>query len=403
MLTAIGVVAFVVALLTSVMIHEAGHFVTARRFGMKATQFFVGFGPTLWSTRRGETEYGVKAIPAGGFVKIVGMTPLEQVEPGDEDRAFYQQPAGRRTIVLVAGSFMHFVIAVVLVLFASFAIGQVVEDSPALAKTTDCVASGDDQTCGKGDAVQAPAKAAGIKPGDVVVTIDGKKVKDGTDFVKTVRKSAGEPLALGLLRDGQPVNVTVLPVPVERPSLTDEDETEQVGAIGVTVQRRLATERQGFVQSLQDSGSTMGLIVKSIGSTFTDKLGTITEIYTPERDPNGFVGPVGAGRISGEVLASQETPGVKALSFIGIIAGLNFFVGVFNLLPLLPLDGGHIAVVWFESARDRIRRARGYVGELQRVDLTKLMPLTYVVVLLFVGLTLWILGADIVNPVKLPQ
>jgi membrane-associated protease RseP (regulator of RpoE activity) len=402
-LTAIGVVAFVVALLTSVMIHEAGHFVTARRFGMKATQFFVGFGPTLWSTRRGETEYGVKAIPAGGFVKIVGMTPLEEVEPGDEGRAFFKQPAGRRTVVLMAGSFMHFVIAVVLVLFASFAIGQVVESSPALARTTDCVASGDDQTCGTGDAVPAPAKAAGVKPGDIVAAIDGKKIKDGDDFVRTVRKSAGEPLVLTVLRDGKKVDLTVLPVPVERPSLTDEKKTERVGAIGVTVQRRLVTERQGAVQALKDSGSTMGLIVKAIGTTFTDKLGTLSKIYTPERDPNGFVGPVGAGRISGEVLASHETNSVKALSFIGLIAGLNFFVGVFNLLPLLPLDGGHIAVVWFETARDRIRRARGYVGELQRVDLTKLMPLTYAVVLAFVGLTLWILGADIVNPVKLPQ
>jgi membrane-associated protease RseP (regulator of RpoE activity) len=406
-LTAIGVVAFVVALLTSVMIHEAGHFLTARRYGMKATQFFVGFGPTLWSTRRGETEYGVKAIPAGGFVKIVGMTPLEHVEPGDEDRAFYRQPAGRRTVVLVAGSFMHFVICGVLVLFASFAIGQVAETSPALAKTTDCVASitddSSDQSCDNPAAVPAPAKSAGIQPGDVVTAIDGKPVKDGDDFVHTVRKSAGKPLALTVRRDGKDISFTVLPAPVDRPTLDDPKKTETVGAIGVTVQRRLVTERQSAGQALKDSGTTMGLIVKAIGSTLTDKLGTITKIYTPERDPNGFVGPVGAGRISGEVLASQETPGVKALSFIGIIAGLNFFVGVFNLLPLLPLDGGHIAVVWFESARDRIRRARGYVGELQRVDITKLMPLTYAVVLAFVGLTLWILGADIVNPVKLPQ
>jgi membrane-associated protease RseP (regulator of RpoE activity) len=402
-LTAIGVVAFVVALLTSVMIHEAGHFLTARRYGMKATQFFVGFGPTLWSTRRGETEYGVKAIPAGGFVKIVGMTPLEQVEPGDEDRAFFKQPAGRRTVVLVAGSFMHFVICLVLVLVASFAIGQVVETSPALAKTTDCVASGTDQSCGKGDAVVAPAKAAGVQPGDVVVAIDGKKIGNGDDFVRTVRKSPGEPIVISVLRDGKQLDLTVLPVPVDRPSLTKENQTERVGAIGVTVQRRLVTERQGAAQALKDSGSTMGLIVKAIGTTFTDKLGSITKIYTPERDPEAFVGPLGAARISGEVLASQETTGVKVLGFLGLMAGLNFFVGVFNLLPLLPLDGGHIAVVWFETARDRIRRARGYVGELQRVDLTKLMPLTYAVVLAFVGLTLWILGADIVNPVKLTQ
>jgi membrane-associated protease RseP (regulator of RpoE activity) len=402
-LTAIGIVAFVVALLTSVMIHEGGHFLTARRYGMKATQFFVGFGPTLWSTRRGETEYGVKAIPAGGFVKIVGMTPLEEVEPGDEDRAFFRQPAGKRTVVLMAGSFMHFVIAVVLVLIASFAIGQVVETSPALAKTSDCVASGTDQACGKAGAVPAPAKAAGVRPGDVVTAIDGRKVKDGEDFVTRVRASAGKPLVLTLLRHGQSVQLTVLPVPVDRPSLKDPKKTETVGAIGVNVQQRLVTQRQGFVQSFKDSGTTMGLIVKSIGTTLTAKLGTVTKLYSPHRDPAGLIGPVGAGRISGEVLASQETTGVKALTFIGIIASLNFFVGVFNLLPLLPLDGGHIAVVWFETARDRLRRMRGYVGELQRVDLTKLMPLTYAVVLAFIGLTVWILGADIVNPVKLPQ
>jgi membrane-associated protease RseP (regulator of RpoE activity) len=402
-LAVVGIVAFVVALLTSVMIHEGGHFYFARRFGMKATQFFVGFGPTLWSTRRGETEYGVKAIPAGGFVKIVGMTPLEDVEPGDEDRAFYRQPPGKRTIVLAAGSVMHFLIAVVLVLFSSFAIGQVVESSPALAKTSDCVASGAKQTCDQPGAVPAPAKAAGVRPGDVVVQISGKKIQDGEAFVRAVRSSAGTPLNVVVLRDGKRVALTVTPAAVDRPSLDDPKKTERVGAIGVTVQRRLVTERQGVVQSFKDSGTTLGLIVKSIGTTLTDKLGTIRTLYSPHRDPNGFVGPYGAGRISGEVLASHETAGVKALTFLGIIAGLNFFVGVFNLLPLLPLDGGHIAVVAFETARDKLRRARGYVGELQRVDLTKLMPLTYAVVLAFIGLTVWILGADIVNPVRLPQ
>jgi len=402
-LTAIGVTAFVVALLTSVMIHEAGHFVTARRYGMKATQFFVGFGPTLWSTRRGETEYGVKAIPAGGFVKIIGMTPIEEVEAGDEDRAFYRQPAGRRTVVLAAGSFMHFVIATVLVVFSSFAIGQVVEAAPNLASTQECVNSGTDQACGKAGAVPGPAKAAGVQPGDVVVSVGGTKVEDGDAFVKKVRASAGVPLSLVVERDGQRKQLTVTPVPVERPTLKDPKKTEVVGAIGVNVQRRIITERHGVVQSFKDSGSTMGLIVSAIGTTFTDKLGTIADLYGPHRDRNGFVGPVGAGRISGEVLASDETTSVKILGFLGLIAGLNFFVGVFNLLPLLPLDGGHIAIVLFETARDRLRRMRGYVGELQRVDVNKLMPLTYAVVLLFIGLTVWIMGADIVNPVKLSQ
>ena len=396
-----GILAFVVALLVSVMIHEAGHFVTARRFGMKATHFFVGFGPTLWSTKRGETEYGVKAIPAGGFVKIVGMTPLEEIPPGDEDRAFYQQPAGQRTDVLAAGSFMHFVIALVLILISSFAIGRVVEGAPALAATSECVASDAAAECEAAGAVPGPAKAAGIQPGDVVVAIEGKRVKDSEEFVRTVRRSGGQPLDLTVRRDGKNRDVTVTPATVTRPSLDDKDVKEQVGAIGVTVQRRLATERVGPAAALKDSGETMGLIVKGIGVTLTEKLGTITKLYGDDRDPEGFIGVYGAGRISGEVLASQETTAVKLLTFLGLIAGLNFFVGVFNLLPLLPLDGGHIAVLLFEQGRDRIRRMLGYRGALQRVDLTKLMPVTYAVVLAFVGLTVWILGADIVNPITL--
>jgi membrane-associated protease RseP (regulator of RpoE activity) len=206
-----------------------------------------------------------------------------------------------------------------------------------------------------------------------------------------------------VLRDGVRTNLTLTPAAVERPSLADPRKTERVGAIGVSVQARYVTERQGPVDALKSTGTTMGLIVKGIGVTLTDKLGTITSLYSNNRDPNGFVGVVGASRISGEVLASQETFGVKLLTFLGIIAGLNFFVGVFNLLPLLPLDGGHIAVLAFEQARDRIRRLFGYRGPLRRVDLTKLMPLTYAVVLLFIGLTVWIMGADIVNPVRLPQ
>jgi membrane-associated protease RseP (regulator of RpoE activity) len=157
------------------------------------------------------------------------------------------------------------------------------------------------------------------------------------------------------------------------------------------------------VAAIKDTGETMGLIVKGIGITVTEKLGTITTLYGDDRDPEGFIGVVGASRISGEVLASHETFTVKVLTFLSIIAGLNFFIGVFNLLPLLPLDGGHIAVLAFEQGRDRIRRMFGYRGALQRVDLNKLMPLTYAVVLLFVGLTVWIMGADIVNPVRLPQ
>jgi membrane-associated protease RseP (regulator of RpoE activity) len=199
--------------------------------------------------------------------------------------------------------------------------------------------------------------------------------------------------------------VTLTPVPVQRPVLsTDPQErrrTETVGAIGIALEFRQGTERLGPVAAVEHSLDTMGQMLTGIVTTFQEKLPSITKVYSDDRDREGFVGVVGAGRISGEVLASQETLGVKILGFLLLVAGLNFFVGVFNLLPLLPLDGGHLAVLGFEQARHRVRRAFGYTGPVRRVDLTKLLPLTYAVVLFFAAFTVWLLGADLVNPIRL--
>lgn len=407
-MTAVGIVAFVVALLVSVMLHEGGHFLTARRFGMKATQFFVGFGPTLWSTRRGETEYGVKAIPAGGFVKIVGMTPLEEIEPGDEDRAFYRQPARRKAVVLAAGSFMHFVIAVLLVFGVTYAVGVVDEEAPVLSAPIACVPvdiSKDSKPvtdCAAGATVPSPAQAAGLQDGDRVVAAAGKPVQTYRDFVEAVRAHPGTPLQLRVEREGQERDVTLTPVAVTRPDLQDIDRQVRVGAIGVG--QDLVTKRLGPVAAARESADRLGLIVTGTWTALTEKLPSIANVYDADRDREGVVGAVGAARVSGEVLAAEDLPfAVRVSDFLLLIAGLNLFVGVFNLLPLLPLDGGHLAVVGFEEARHRIRRALGRAGELQRVDMNKLLPLTYAVVLLFVGATVWIMGADIVNPIRLTQ
>lgn len=401
----LGFLGFVVALLISVSLHEGGHFWTARKFGMKATHFFVGFGPTIWSQRRGETEWGFKAIPAGGFVKIVGMTQLEEVDPGDEDRAFWKQPAKQRIVVLAAGSTVHFILAILLVVASALFIGKAVELNPGIGSISACVPAAYDGTCEDAGAVPAPASAAGLQAGDIVVAVDGEPVEDSLAFLRAVRASPGEPIALTVERDGSPRDVTVTPVAVERPVLSnreeDRDRLETVGAIGVGIEFRSGTERLGPIEAIGHSVDTMGQIVTGIWTTFSEKLGTITEVYGPERDPEGFIGIYGAGRISGEVLASDETLAYKVLGFLGLIAGLNFFVGVFNLLPLLPLDGGHIAVLLYEQARDKLKRLRGYTGELVRVDLTKLLPVTYAVVVFFAGFTLWLLGADIVNPITL--
>ena len=413
-MTTVGILAFVVALLVSVMLHEAGHFFTARHYGMKATQFFVGFGPTLWSRRSGETEYGVKAIPAGGFVKIIGMTPLEEIEPGDEDRVFYKQPAGRKAVVLVAGSTVHFLICIVLVFGTIFALGIPDATAPVLAKPQDCLvtsitagakipisALGKDGACPAGT-VPGVAAAAGIHAGDRVLSANGKKINRYTDFQKAVRASANTPLDVVVLRHGQRTTLTLTPALTTRPSLTNEKESVQVGAIGVAPDQN-TLRHVGLVGSFKETGTQLGALVTGTWDTLTKKLGTLGGVYDKNRDPTGFVGVVGVSRVSGEVFNAPIPFSTRLAGFLFIIAGLNLFVGIFNLLPLLPLDGGHIAVVFFEAARDKIKRARGYLGEVQRVDYNKLMPLTFGVVVLFAGFSVWLLGADIVNPIRITQ
>ena len=408
-----GIVAFVVALLISVTLHEAGHFFTARRFGMKASQFFVGFGPTVWSRTRGETEYGFKAIPAGGFVKIVGMTTLEEVDPADEPRAFWRQPARRRVIVLSAGSFMHFVIAALLVFGTTVFLGVADGSQPVISAPRPCMAESitsattslpsstpDASGACPAGTVASPAFAAGLRAGDRVVSAGGRPITDYTAFTKVVRASAGQPLALVVQRDGNPVSLTLTPAQTTRPALDDVKVSQQVGAVGVG-QDTSRLKHIGPVAAVGETGTQLKAILVGTYDTLTKKLGTIAGVYSKDRDPAGFVGIVGVSRVSGEVFNAPVPFASRLAGFLLLVAGLNLFVGIFNLLPLLPLDGGHIAVALYEQARDRVRRLFGYAGELKRVDLNKLLPLTYAVVIFFAAFTVFLMGADIVNPIKL--
>lgn len=399
LLQVVGFLVLFVGVLVSVMLHEAGHFATARRFGMKATQFFVGFGPTLWSTRRGETEYGVKALPVGGYVKIVGMTTLEPVEEADRPRAFFRAPAPQRAVVLCAGSFVHFLIAI-LVVFASVALlGVPRADAPVVGSVAPCVPAQATASCR--DPGGQPAPAAGrLREGDRVLAVDGRPVRSWRDVVVAVRAAPGRPVGLTVRRGGQQRDVTLTPVAVDRPALSGGG-SQRVGAVGVGP--GVALERPGPVGVVTTTGSLLGQMVTGTWETLAHRLGSVTKLYSPDRDRNGLIGVVGAGRVSGEVLAAREPLSLRVLDILLMLAGLNLFVGLFNLLPLLPLDGGHVAVLAFEQARDGLRRVRGYRGPLQRVDLTKLMPVTYVVVAAFATVTVLLLGADIVNPVRLTQ
>src|SRR5260370_40499817 len=218
----LGVAIFVVALLASIMLHEAGHFTTAKMFGMKATQFFVGFGRTVWSRQKGETEYGVKAIPAGGFVKIVGMTDLEDVDPADEPRSFRNQPGWQRIIVLAAGSFMHFVLALILLFALAIGIGQSNPNSTVISSITGCVpanasALSSNNPCGGHNLGKSPAKIAGLKPNDKIVSVAGKRISAWDQLHKVLKgQKAGVTIRMVVLRAGRDVRLSITPKAVPK-------------------------------------------------------------------------------------------------------------------------------------------------------------------------------------------
>lgn len=397
----VGALAFVLALLVSVVLHEGGHFATAKLFGMKATQFFVGFGPTLWSRRKGETEYGFKAIPAGGFVKIVGMTPLEELEdPDDQKRAFYKFPAGRRAIVLVAGSTMHFVLAVVLV-FAALLLAPIATGASVISTPATCLSADATKACTGADG-PSPAQAAGLRAGDRLISVGGRQVSTFGQLRDAIRadKSAS-PLTVRYQRAGQVLTTQITPVLQTQP--TASGGTQKVPVLGITPQ----VKHVGPVTAARQTITTLGTFITGTANSLAHFPQRVSTIFNHNRDPNGAVGVIGISKVSGDLLSGGLGGGgavgwdTRIADFLLLVAGVNLFVGVFNLLPLMPLDGGHLAVLGFEQSRDRIRRARGYRGPLKRVDLNKLLPATYAVVAIFATLTLVLAAADIVNPIHL--
>ena len=412
-----GVLLFALGILVSVCLHEAGHLVTAKRFGMKATQYFAGFGPTLWSFRRGETEYGVKAIPAGGFVKILGMTPLEdKLAPEDEHRAFWRQPVWQRTIVLVAGSATHFLLAALVFFGMAFTTGlpnpaaltfEAFDAPPVVGVVSECVVPGYDLTpdgrdlraCAAGDPV-GPAKAAGLRPGDRLISVGGTPIETYGDVVETVRASPAGPTEVVFERDGQRRTVTADLVATQRPPAGESvGDLENVSAIGVSVATPSPTLHYSPLAAIPASvwyvGKTVDQTFDAI-ARFPSKVPKLLDaIGGQERDPETPISVVGASRIGGEA-AELGLP----IIFLALLGGLNVFIGVFNLFPLLPLDGGHVAIIWFEKVRSWWAARRGQ-PDPGRVDYNKLLPVTYVVLLLFGGLTLLTLTADIVNPIRL--
>ncbi len=432
----VGVVIIVIGLAVSIGLHEIGHLVPAKLFRVKVTQYMIGFGPTMWSKRRGETEYGVKAIPLGGYISMIGMFPpakgeqagtdstgffrglvqdardssTESITPGDEDRAFYRLPVWKRIIVMLGGPFMNLVLAVALfaVLLMGFGVAQ---PSTTVATVNECVlpATSDRQTCETGDPA-APGAEAGILPGDRIVSIDGTAVESWTQSTAIIRDHPGEPLDVVVERDGVEVALTVTPMLSER-YVTDERGQLVTDAAGEPV-----TVQAGFVgigPASETVRQPVTAVLPAVGENITGVVGIILNLpqrmvdvaeaaFGPgDRDPNGPISVVGVGRVAGEIASLEEIPlASKAAGLIGILASLNIALFVFNLIPLLPLDGGHIAGALWEAIR------RGFAKLFRRpdpgpVDLAKLMPVTLAVVVVLGAMSALLIYADLVKPVQL--
>ncbi|MCE7007673.1 site-2 protease family protein [Kibdelosporangium philippinense] len=398
----IGVVLFALGIGLSVALHEAGHMFTAKWFGMKVRRYFIGFGPKIFSFRRGETEYGLKAIPGGGFCDIAGMTALDEMTPDEEKNAMYKYPAWKRVIVMSAGSITHFILGFIIlyILAATISLPNLV-DKPVVGATA-CVQSDtiDMDTnkprpaCAPADV--GPAALAGLRQGDEIIAVNGTKTPTFADLRTTLKPLSG-PTRITVDRDGTEQTVVVDVTVAQRLMLRDGNRVlEDQGSIGVLQQRKF--EYNAWTAIGGTVSFTGDIFVKTWEGLirFPERIPAVVRaIGGGERDPDTPVSVVGASILGGDAVERGLWDVVLLL-----LASLNFFIGVFNLLPLLPLDGGHIAVIVYEKIRNFVLRMRGKPAG-GPVDYSKLMAVTMVVVFIGGAVMLLTITADIVNPIRL--
>jgi membrane-associated protease RseP (regulator of RpoE activity) len=430
----IGVIVLVIGLAVSIALHEIGHLLPAKLFGVRVGQYMIGFGPTLWSKRIGETEYGFKALPLGGFISMAGMYPPapEGEESGRkrsrffatmvqdardanaetliaaDDRVFYKLPVYKRIIVMLGGPVMNLLLAFLLSAIAVSGIG-VATATTTVASVSQCVipASEGRTDCTASDPT-APAAAAGILPGDVIVSVDGTAVSTFAEAAAIIQDAPGRPLPVVIDRDGSRRTVTVTPQSTDR-AVTDAQgrpvtdasgatEYETVGFAGLRAQEALVPQPiwAGPEATVQQVGAVAQIMTQLPVRIYE----TAADLITGQpRDPNGPLSVVGAGRLAGEFAAVDAPILTRVGSIIGLLAALNIALFVFNLIPLLPLDGGHVVVALWDGLKRWFARIRGKVAA--PVDATKLVPVTFVVVVLLVGMGGVLFLADIFNPVQL--
>ncbi len=410
----LGILVMVIGLVISVGLHEIGHMAPAKLFGVKVPQYFIGFGTTLWSTKRGETEYGIKAIPLGGFVRLSGMflpqprknrdereviqeareAAAKEIEPGEESRAFYNLSVPKKLCVMFGGPVMNLIIAYALMILIVVGWG-LPTPSTTVSSVRECI-SGESQCTEPG-----PAYAAGIRAGDTIIGYAGKPVNSWEEFTAAVAAQGTQPAEIIYRSNGEEHRATLTPA-----TLTADGKSRPVVGVTAGQERRPGTVGQAFAMTNDGLKQTAGVVL-----SLPQRLYDVTRsLFTSAPREDGVMSIVGVGRIAGEISSlpshsdgtTVQGPSVgdKFMTLLSLLASLNLALFVFNLIPLLPLDGGHIAGALWEGLRRTVARLRGQ-PDPGPADTVRLLPLAYGVFVVLMAMTLILVVADIIKPVKL--